>query len=161
MDIMGLLQSTYYPINIHINSMKPDKESAIKRFINNFYLLNDSCKKRLTVENDDSQNQYSVKQLYDNIYKEIKIPIVFDQHHHNYGPQDQSMERALKMAISTWETKPLTHMSSPGSIENKNKKEISHADFIYEKIQDFGMSFDTEIEAKAKDLAVIDYREKF
>ena len=35
----------------------------------------------------------------------------------------------------------------------------SHADYVYERIKDYGLSFDCEVEAKAKDLAVIRYRE--
>lgn len=158
MDLMNLDRSTYYPINIHIGTTKPTRELAAEKFVNNFNLLSESCKSRLTVENDDSPNQYSVKMLYDWIYKKIEIPIVFDQHHFNYGPQDQSMKDALELALSTWKTKPLTHMSSPRTIEDNKSTKTAHADFIYEKINTFGHDFDIEIEAKAKDLAVIKYR---
>ena len=161
MDLMGLEQSTYYPINIHIGTTQPSREVAAKKFCESFQLLSDSCKKRLTVENDDSPNQYSVKMLYDWIHKEIGIPIVFDQHHFNYGPQDQTMEEALKLAHSTWKTRCLTHMSSSKLIEDMKGVATAHADFIYEPIQTFGLDFDIEIEAKAKDLAVMKYRQDF
>ena len=161
MDLMDLEQSTYYPINIHIGTTQPSREVAAKKFCESFHLLSDSCKKRLTVENDDSPNQYSVKFLYDNVYKVIGIPIVFDQHHFNYGPQDQTMEEALKLAHSTWTTRCLTHMSSSKQIEDVKGVATAHADYIYEQIQTFGLDFDIEIEAKAKDLAVLKYREDF
>lgn len=161
MNLMHLDKTTYYPINIHINTTKPTTKEAGERFIDNFNLLSDSCKKRLTVENDDSPNQYSVKMLYNYVYKKVGIPIVFDQHHYNYGPQDQTMEEALKLALSTWKTKPLTHMSSPKVLEDKSKRETAHADYIYEKIETFGEDFDIEIEAKSKDLAVLKYRKDF
>lgn len=161
MDMMGLERTTYYPINIHINTTKPTREEAAQRFIERFDLLTDSCKSRLTVENDDSPNQYSVKMLYDWVYKKIGIPIVFDQHHYNYGPQDQTMEEALKLALSTWKTRPLTHMSSPKTLEDTSGKQTAHADYIYEEIKTYGQDFDIEIEAKAKDLAVIKYRKQF
>jgi len=161
MDLMGLDQSTYYPINIHVGTTKPSKEIAAKKFCESFKLLSNSCQRRLTVENDDSPNQYSVKMLYDWIYKEINIPIVFDQHHFNYGPQDQTMEEAIKLAISTWKTRPLTHMSSSKSIEDIKGIKTAHADYIYDSIQTFGLDFDVEIEAKAKDLAVFKYRQDF
>jgi len=92
MDLMGLDQTTFYPINIHINTTQPTREEAAQRFVDRFPLLSESCRKRLTVENDDSPPQYSVKMLYDMVYIKIGIPIVFDQHHFNYGPQDQTME---------------------------------------------------------------------
>jgi len=161
MDLMGLAQSTYYPINIHINTTRPTRESAAQRFCENFNKLSDSCKKRLTVENDDKLSQYTVKMLYDTVHKIIGIPIVFDQHHFNYGVQDQTMEDALKLAYSTWPTRALTHMSSPKTHEDITGKPTAHADYIYEQIETFGLDFDTEIEAKAKDLAVINYRNKY
>lgn len=161
MDLMNLDRNTFYPINIHINTTKPTREEAAQRFVERFELLSDSCKSRLTVENDDSPNQYSVKMLYDWVYQKIGIPIVFDQHHYNYGPQDQSMEDALKLALSTWETRPLTHMSSPKTLEDNSGKQTAHADYIYEEIKTYGQDFDIEIEAKAKDLAVLRYRKEF
>jgi UV DNA damage endonuclease len=161
MDLMGLDKSHYYPINIHINTTKPTREEAAQRFVDNFALLTDSCKSRLTLENDDSPNQYSVKILHDLVYTKILVPIVFDQHHFNYGPQDQSMEEALRLAHSTWNVKPLTHISSPKILEDASGRATAHADYIYEEIETFGLEFDTEIEAKAKDLAVIKYRSQF
>ena len=160
MDLMGLPQTHEYPINIHINTTKPSKQEAAARFVMNFGRLSDSCKSRLTVENDDSPNQYSVGNLYAMIYMQIGVPIVFDQHHFNYGPQDMSMETALRTAYTTWhKIKPLTHMSSSKTHEDEKSIATAHADYIYEKIQTFGLDFDIEIEAKAKDLAVLKYRE--
>jgi UV DNA damage endonuclease len=51
-------------------------------------------------------------------------------------------------------------MSSPKTIEDAAGKATAHADYIYEAIETFGLEFDTEIEAKAKDMAVIRYREQ-
>lgn len=161
MDLMGLEQTHYYPINIHVNTTKPTREEASQRFCLQFYNLSKSCQKRLTIENDDKLSQYSVKMLYDMVHKVIGIPIVFDQHHFNYGPQDQSMEDALKLAHSTWSTRAMTHMSSPKTLEDIKSKQTAHADYIYEKIETFGLDFDTEIEAKSKDLAVIKYRSQY
>jgi UV DNA damage endonuclease len=161
MDLMELEKSTYYPINIHVNTTQPTREEAAKRFCEGFQLLSDSCKSRLTVENDDKLSQYSVKLLYDLVHTQIGIPIVFDQLHYRLGPQDQTLEEALRLALSTWKTKPLTHMAS--SIRNEDPKglERAHADYIYEEIETFGLEFDVEIESKAKDLALLKYRKDF
>jgi UV DNA damage endonuclease len=162
MDIMGLDQTHYYPINIHVNTTKPNREAAADRFCTQFFNLSESCRKRLVVENDDGPNQYSTKILYELIYKKIGVPITHDFHHHNYGPKDISQEEALKLAHSTWgDVTPMTHMSSPKTIEDNSAKKIAHADFIYEEIKTYGLDFDCEIEAKAKDLAVIKYRQEF
>ncbi len=161
LDLMGLEQSTFYPVNIHIGTTKPSHEVACQKFCDSFQLLSESCKKRLTVENDDSPNQYSVKMLYDLVHSKIGVPIVFDQHHFLYGLQDQTLEEALRLALSTWQTRPLTHMSSSKKIEDEKAVAIAHADYIYERIETFGLDFDIEIEAKAKELAVLKYRKEF
>jgi UV DNA damage endonuclease len=162
MDLMGLDQSHYYPINIHINTTKPTRDLAALRFCEQFQNLSESCKKRLVVENDDGPNQYSTKMLYDMVYKKIGVPITHDFHHHNYGPQDLTQEEALRLACSTWgNIRPMTHMSSSKKIEDEKGLATAHADYIYEKIETFGLEFDIEIEAKAKDLAVIKYRKDF
>jgi UV DNA damage repair endonuclease len=54
----------------------------------------------------------------------------------------------------------LTHYSScKKTFEDPTVIARSHADYVYERIKDYGLSFDCEVEAKAKDLAVIKYRE--
>jgi UV DNA damage endonuclease len=162
MDIMGLDQTHYYPINIHVNTTKPTREEAADRFCKQFHNLSESCRKRLVVENDDGPNQYSTKMLYDLIYKKIGIPITHDFHHHNYGPKDISQEDALKLACSTWgDIIPMTHMSSPKTLEDNSGKQIAHADYIYEEIKTYGLDFDTELECKMKDIALIRYRHDF
>ena len=161
LDLMGLEASAYFPINIHINTTKPSRELAAQRFCDNFGMLSESCKARLTVENDDGPNQYSVKMLYDWVHSKIGIPIVFDQHHFNYGPKDQTMEEALRLAVSTWKTVPITHMSSSKRLEDAKSVATAHADYIYERIETFDLQFDVEIEAKAKDLAVFKYMKDF
>ena len=161
LDLMELEQSTYYPINIHVNTTQPTREDAAKRFCEGFQSLSDSCKRRLTVENDDKLSQYSVKMLYDLVHTQVGIPIVFDQLHYKLGPQDQTLEEALRLALSTWKTKPLTHMAS--SIRNEDPKglERAHADYIYEPIETFGLEFDIELECKKKDMAVLKYRKDY
>ena len=162
MDFMDLPKTHYYPINIHVNITKPTKEESLERFCLGFERLSESCKKRLTIENDDFGNQYSVKDLYEGLYKKINIPIVFDQFHFLHGPQDQTMEEALKLALTTWDVKPLTHMSSSKLLESNDTKikKTAHSDYIYEDIETFGFDFDTELECKQKELAVIKYKEK-
>ena len=51
------------------------------RFCKNFENLSPSVQGRLTVENDDKESMYSVKDLM-YIHERIGIPIVFDYHHH-------------------------------------------------------------------------------
>ena len=39
MDLMGLEQSTYYPINIHVGTTQPSREVAAKKFCENTELF--------------------------------------------------------------------------------------------------------------------------
>lgn len=159
MDWMLLDASPYYAINFHLNSTKPDKVSAAKRFLTNYEKLPSSVTSRLTIENDDSEGKFSTLELYNLLHKELKIPILFDEHHFRCGLQDQSLEEALRTALSTWgEIKPLTHYSSSKKIEDLTARTSAHADYIYEKISTFGLDFDTEIEAKNKEMALLKYR---
>jgi UV DNA damage endonuclease len=162
MDLMGLEQNTFYPINIHINTTKPTREEAAKRFCEQFQNLSESCKKRLTVENDDSPNQYSVKFLYDNVYKVIGIPIVVDSLHYKCHSDNMGWEDTLRLGISTWKVKPIVHHSSSAKLhEDPKSKLISHADFLYEKFESFDIEVDIELECKQKDLALFKYRKDY
>ena len=42
MDLMGLEQSTYYPINIHVGTTQPTREEAAQKFCQSFKLLSES-----------------------------------------------------------------------------------------------------------------------
>jgi len=164
MDLMGLDQSHKYPINIHVSATKPSKEVVAKQFCENFARLPNTVKSRLTVENDDKVAQYTPKDLYHLIYTNIGIPITFDQFHFICGNQDCSMKEALELCLSTWSSeKALTHHSSSRRVEQSDEKVkvTAHADYIYEPIQSFGHEFDTDLEAKQKDKAVINYKKVF
>lgn len=161
MDLMGLPVNVSFPINIHVGGTYGDKDSAAQRFCDNFQRLKPNTKSRLVVENDDKAAQYSVADLYQMIYLKIGIPITFDFHHHRFNTGDLTEEVALKLAASTWHKHtPLTHYSScRKTFEDRTVIARSHADYVYEKINNYGLPIDIEIEAKAKDLAVLKYRE--
>jgi UV DNA damage repair endonuclease len=42
-------------------------------------------------------------------------------------------------------------------MESPDQKAQAHADFLYEKIKTYGLSIDIEIEAKAKEQALLKY----
>ncbi len=157
MNLMGLEESHFYPINIHVGGFYDSKENTLNRFCDNFSKLSEHCQKRLVVENDDKKSMYSVKDL-SYLNKQINIPITFDFFHHNLHSDNLSEEQALKESLNTWDCIPLTHYSSSRKIhEDSSVKEVSHANFIYEKIQDYDLIFDVELEAKMKEIALFNY----
>ena len=161
-DMMGLSRTPFNKINIHIGGVYGDKDSAMKRFCENFERLPESVKSRLTVENDDKASMYSVVDLYDGVYKVIGIPIVFDYHHHRFNDGGLSEQQALEVAISTWgNIVPVVHYSESRSKEQLDEsiRPQAHSDYVYDYIDTYGHRVDIMVEAKAKELAVLKYRE--
>ena len=120
-NMMGFEPSNYNKINIHVGGTYNDKEATLERFCKNFELLADHTKKRLVVENDDSANEYSVRELYEGVHKRIGIPITFDYYHHKFNTGGLTEEEALKLAATTWPTgiKQCCHYS-----ESRRKEQL-------------------------------------
>lgn len=158
-DLMGLSTTPYSAINIHVG-MNFSEETA-QRWVDNFRRLSPNLQARMVVENDDKQSAFSVKQLYDYIHARIGIPITFDYFHHQFHPDGLSTEEAAKLAVSTWPRSitPLFHYSESKNInENVSGNPRAHADYVFSKIDDFGLTLDFDLEAKAKELALFKYR---
>ena len=160
-NMMGYEPSHYNKINIHVGGAYGDKESALNRFCENFELLRDDTKKRLVVENDDSPTEYSVKDLYEGVYKRIGTPITFDYFHHKFNTGGQTEEEALKLAATTW-PEGITQCCHYSESRRKEKLDESirpqaHSDIIYDKIDTYGLEPDIVIEAKLKEQAIFNY----
>lgn len=161
-DLMGLSRTPYNKINIHCNGVYGDKIAAMDRFCSNFERLPESVQTRLTIENDDKATMYSVKDLM-YIHERIGIPIVFDYHHHKFNTGDLTEEQALKLAASTWgDIKPVVHYSESKSLHENNDtiKPQAHSDYISDTINTYGVDVDIMIEAKAKELTLLQYRSR-
>ena len=164
MDLMGLDQSFFYPINIHVNTTKPTKEEAAERFCQNYALLPDTVKKRLVVEVDDKRSQYTAVDLYHMVHSKIGIPITFDYLHNKCNPSHLDEKQALALCLSTWpEGVPaITHYSdSRKDHEDPLCKEVAHSDWIHNKIPTYGMDFYIELEVKMKEKALLKYISDF
>ena len=71
-------------------------------------------------------------------------------------------QEALELAISTWgDYKPLVHYSESRTLEEEGVKPQAHSDYIYSEINTYGHSLDIEVEAKMKELTVLDYISNF
>lgn len=160
MDIMELSPGPYNKINIHTGSgLQGNKEKAMDNFCRNFSLLGSSTQARLTVENDDKPNMYTIADLYHGIFTRIGTPLVFDFHHYLCHPGDQSQQEALEMALETWPSNitPVVHYSEPKSLSDK-KLIRAHSDYIEHEIPLAGKVADIMVEAKMKECAVFRYR---
>jgi len=162
-DMMGFYSdpSPYNKINIHVGGAYNDKKPTLERFCKNFELLDENTKKRLVIENDDSPNEFSVKELFDGIYQRIGIPITFDYFHHTFNTGGLTEEEALKMASITWPD-GITQCCHYSESRRKEKLDESirpqaHSDIIYNKINTYGLEPDIVIEAKLKEQAIFNY----
>ena len=165
MDLMGLPQSPQAKINIHIGGAYGEHDKALDRFCRNFERLLPSTRSRLTVENDDRASLFSTKMLYDGVSSRIGIPIVFDSHHHELGPQDISYKEAFYMARETWQKRGIKqqchHSNSKKLYEDASVRANAHSDWYYTPFENFGEEVDVVLECKRKERALLKYREDF
>lgn len=161
-DLMGFAPSFENKINIHVGGAYGDHEATAKRWIKNWHRLSDNLKSRLVLENDDKPSMWSTRMLYDYFHKEIGIPITFDYHHHTFHPDEMTEYEALKLAASTWpdNVRQCTHYSESRAREKQDSsiRAQAHSDYIVDEIRTYGLELDIVIEAKAKELALLEYR---
>ena len=158
-DLMGLSHTPYNAINIHVG-MNFSEETA-ERWVTNFHKLSDKCKSRMVVENDDKENSFSVVQLFTYLHAQLGIPLTFDYFHHQFHPDGLTTQDAAELAAGTWPDgiTPLFHYSeSKNTNENVQGNPRAHADYVFSRIDDFGLTLDVDLEAKAKELALFKYR---
>ena len=158
-DTMGLTPSHWNPLNIHVGGAYGDKASAAKRWCENFQKLDENTRKRVVVENDDKANMYSVKDLFDLVYSCCGVPITFDIFHHTFCTGGLSATEAAQLAASTWLDAPMViHWSSSMKMhENIEAKSVAHANYIYDKLEDWKTNGWFMCESKAKELSVLEY----
>lgn len=146
-----------YNIIMHIGSKTNGIKDSIKRFKNNFNLLNNDLKNKIIIENDDKNfNLYQTLKLCES----INVPMCLDYHHHLCNKCTKPIENYLERIYKTFkDVKPKMHYSSP-----KSKKEFrTHNDFIDSNefikflkiLKKFNRDTDIMLEAKLKDLALI------
>lgn len=160
LDLMGLEQSRYNKINIHIGATYGNKQKAADTWVSNLKLLSSSVLNRLTVENDDKASMFSVKDLFHMVFVRTGVPIVFDYHHHTFNDGGLSEKDALELAMITWgNIVPIVHYSESKALheENSRIRPQAHSDYINGPINTYGKVVDVMVEAKAKDLAILKY----
>jgi UV DNA damage endonuclease len=146
-------------INVHGGGAYNDKTSALQRLARNLDLLSDATRSRLTIENDD--HLYTPKDLLP-LCRATGLPLVYDVHHHRCLQDGWRIEQATELALATWRREPLFHLSSPlGGWDGP--KPQRHHDYV--NVSDFPdcwreLRITVEVEAKAKELAVLRLRDE-
>jgi UV DNA damage endonuclease len=154
-DRIGLPASTLSPMNFHVHNNNGEREEIAKRFMKNFKKLDENCQARITIENDDKLNCWSVQELVNIFHAITRIPVCFDYLHHKCHPNGLTECEAINMCWDTWKTKPLFHYSE--SREGNNPR--AHADYAENIFETYGLEFDVDMELKAKDFAISKHKE--
>lgn len=153
-DRIGLPADYSSPMNMHIHNKNGSHYEIIDRFMTNFKRLDENCRNRLVIENDDKLNCWSVAELITFFHNKTNIPITFDYLHHKCHPNGLDEESAIKMCHNTWHGyKPLFHYSESRPGNNPR----AHADYAEVPFETYGLDFDVDMELKAKDLAIEKY----
>jgi UV DNA damage endonuclease len=154
-DRIGLPADRRSPMNFHVHNNNGTREEIAHRFYENFKKLDENCQARITIENDDKLNCWSVKELVDIFHPITRIPICFDYLHHKCHSNNLTECEAINMCWDTWQTTPLFHYSESRPGNNPR----AHCDVPTQPFDTYGLEFDVDFEVKGKDLAIAKYNE--
>lgn len=153
---------------IHGGGLYGDKETTIRRWVDQFDDLPSNVKKRIAIEN--CEKCYSVEDVL-KISKECNIPVIYDTHHYycysSYHPNEEqkNIKDLLPEVIESWKSRrPVFHIS-----EQKPGKPVgTHSDMIenipshlLEIPLEYGIGIDIEVEAKDKEKAIFYLMNKY
>ena len=154
-DRIGLSADHRSPMNFHVHNNNGTREEIAHRFYENFKRLDENCQARITIENDDKLNCWSVKELVDIFHPITRIPICFDYLHHKCHSNNLTECEAINMCWDTWQTTPLFHYSESRPGNNPR----AHCEVPTQPFDTYGLEFDIDFEVKGKDLAIAEYNE--
>lgn len=144
-------------INIHAGGAYGDKPGALERLRRTIDRLPERVRRRLTLENDD--RCFTPRELWP-VCRDSGTPLCYDAHHHRCLPDGWNEGEATEKARETWDREPLFHISSPlngwgGPQARAHHDQIDFADFPKQWL---GLDLTVEVEAKAKEAAVVRLR---
>ena len=161
LDLMGLDRTPYCGINVHIGATYGDKEATADRFCEAVERLSPGARQRLTVENDDKENLWSVPELVEQVSKRTGVPVVFDYHHHSFTDRGYTYREAFEMAADTWGTVwPVVHYSEPKRLRDPTARPQAHAESVDHIPMWLCDNADVMIEAGDKERALLAVRDK-
>ena len=143
--------SPYTKLNIHVGGAYGDKNTTLRRWADRYLELSDRCRARVTIENDDLPNLFSVIDLMD-LHMMCGVPIVFDFHHHKFCDGGISADDAVDLAMATWPpgVRPVVHWSE----SQEGRKPHAQPDYVT-RIDTLGRRVEVMIEAKMKEAALL------
>lgn len=169
LDALG--QDDASKVFLHVGGVYGDRPAAAERLIEQVQLLPDHIRRRFALENDDVS--WPAADVLD-LCQQLQLPMIFDIHHHLANNHGEPWQEMLAAALATWpdDQRPKIHLSSPKdpTAAPGSRGYRSHADYIDSSGQQWLLAaqqlvdqqhlplFDCMLEAKAKDLAVLQLR---
>lgn len=145
-------------IILHLGGVYNDRDKAIERFIKNFNLLQEKCKDRIAVENDEKN--YNINDVIF-VSEQLKIPAVFDVLHHELNsPINGEILYWIIEASKTWskhDGSQKIHYSQQktGGKQGAHSDTIDVAKFIEFYKQIINMDIDVMLEVKDKNISAV------
>jgi UV DNA damage endonuclease len=148
---------------VHVGGVYNDRPAARARMERQLERLPDYIRRRLALENDD--RLWNARETAE-LCQGAGIVQIFDLHHHACHSGGEAWLPALRRALETWDgLRPKIHLSSPRLQEPLRIR--AHADYIdpwtwsrfCSAVEAMSLpEFDVMLEAKAKDLALLELR---
>lgn len=157
---------------VHGGGIYGDRPAAKKRWIKKYFELPKRVQDRLVIEN--CEKCYSLEDVLE-ISEEItkrggNLPVVFDSHHYECysllhpNKTQKSLDELLPRVINSWkDRRPVMHISQQGDGKCGHHSDfITHLpDYFLNIPRKYNVSFDLEIEAKAKEAAIFRLYDKY
>lgn len=151
-------------ICLHVGTSAPDRDSALWRWESTLAELSSETLARLAFENDD--RGFSPADILPGSLA-WGLPLIYDAHHHRVLADELYEDEATELAIATWgDREPYFHLSSPRAGWDTSDARPHH-DMIemgdwpeaWRELTEAGVRYTVDIEAKAKERAVLAVRE--
>jgi UV DNA damage endonuclease len=152
LDLMQL--DTAAKIQIHVGGVYDNKQQSTDRFVERFFKLDNSIRRRLVVENDD--RLYTLNDCIE-ISRKVDVPVLFDVFHNSINSTGASINQAIQISSRTWNQKRDGILMVDYSSRNVNGTSRQHVESI--EIEDFKrfladskpFDFDVMLEIKDKE----------
>ncbi len=148
-------------LTLHAGGAQGGKAASLGRLARGIDRLSARARSRLALENDD--RVYTVADLLPLCRREA-VPLVYDVHHHRCNPDGLREVEATELAAETWGTRePWAHLSSPrgGWTATDPRHHADYIDLADVPAAWLGRRMTIDVEAKAKELAVVDLRRRW
>lgn len=156
-------------IVIHVGGKYGERATALDRWARAWERLSDRARARLALENDEFS--FSVDDVLE-VHRRTGVRVVLDVHHYRIlGGRDSELPEKMASAAATWPAgvRPKVHLSSASTMLRDGASEPAfpqlrnHADLVTPwdletVVRASPLPIDIMLEAKAKDLALLNLR---